>query len=149
MKRFQTLAKVCAFGVVALSAGTAAAWQYHPGAAFKAAYAADAACFNVSSFSALVNNCSTLREAIATVPMWTVGYHPTTVQIYGNNSWCESTTVNGVGNGAHLGAITYTLAGPMQWQTLNTGDRYVWEDYAIVIRCGVQSGGALGGFTID
>ncbi|AFE03912.1 hypothetical protein COCOR_01176 [Corallococcus coralloides DSM 2259] len=149
MKGFQTLAKVCAFGVVALSAGTAAAWQYYPGAAFKAAYASDASCFNVSSYSALVNNCTTTRLAIATVPMWTAGYHPTTVQIYGNNSWCETTTVNGVGNGAHLGTATYTVAGPMAWQTLNTGDRYVWEDFAIVFRCGLQSGGVIGGFTID
>ncbi|RKH56151.1 hypothetical protein [Corallococcus aberystwythensis] len=149
MKAFQTLAKVCAFGVVALSAGTAAAWQYYPGAAFKAAYASDAACFSVYSFSALTNTCTTHRLAIATVPMWTVGYHPTTVQIYGNNSSCETTTVNGVGNGANLGAPTYTVAGPMTWQTLNTGDRYVWEDFAIVFRCNLQPNGILGGFTID
>jgi hypothetical protein len=149
MKGFQTFAKVCAFGVVALSASTAAAWQYYPGSAFKAYFASDTSCFNVGSYSALRNDCSTTRTVIASIPMWTVGNHPTTVQIYGNNSWCETTTVNGVGNGAHLGATTWTVAGPMAWQTLNTGTRYVWEDYALVFTCGLQAGGVIGGFTID
>ncbi|RKG89749.1 hypothetical protein D7V97_42395 [Corallococcus sp. CA053C] len=149
MKAFQTLAKVCAFGVVALTAGTASAWQYYPGSAFKASFAGDVSCLNVQSYSAMRNDCTTARLVTATVPMWTVGWHPTSVSIYGNNSWCETTTVNGVGNGANLGATTYTLAGPLSWQTLNTGDRYVWEDSAIVFRCNLQPGGVIGGFSID
>ncbi|CAM4309993.1 hypothetical protein G4177_05135 [Corallococcus sp. ZKHCc1 1396] len=149
MKGFQTLAKVCAFGVVALSAGTAAAWQYHPGYAFKAYYAGDTGCFNPNSWSSIRNDCTTTRTLIASVPMWAVGNHPTTVQIYGNNSWCQSLTVNGVGNAGQVGPVVYTVAGPMAWQTLNTGTRYVWEDYAIAIHCGLQPGGVIGGFTID
>ncbi|MBN8469567.1 hypothetical protein JYJ95_23945 [Corallococcus exiguus] len=149
MKAFQTLAKVCAFGVVALTAGTAGAWQYYPGIAFKAAYAGDTSCFNVHSYSGIRNDCTTARTVIVSVPMWTVGNHPTAVSIYGNNSWCDTTTVNGVGNGANLGATTYTVAGPMTWQTLNTGTRYVWEDTAIVFTCGLQAGGIIGAFSID
>jgi hypothetical protein len=143
------LLPVAAVAVLGGFAGSAGAAVNGPGIHFKAAFASDASCFSrySPSFAGLINNCASSREIIATLPLTQVGWHPTSVSIYGNNSWCQSLSTNGVGNAAQVGPEVWTTAGPMNWQTLNLGDRYNWGWSPLVYRCWLQSGGIIGSFS--
>jgi hypothetical protein len=148
-KKTLSVVQLGAVSLAVVMAGPAhAAWEGYPGIHFKGANPGDADCIVRHSYSGVRNDCPTARTVVATVPVTAVGWYNTTVSVYGNNSWCRTTTVNGVGNGAHLGSATWTVAGPMTWQTLNTGSRYVWQDMSIVFDCELQSGGVIGGFNL-
>jgi hypothetical protein len=116
------------------------------GFAFHANYPGDAGCFQVSSYGGIVNTCASAREITVSLPV-PEGWHNTTISIYGSGSWCQTVSTNGVGNGANIGAQTWTTAGPKTWQTLNLGDRYVWNWSPVVFRCGLEAGGVIGSFT--
>jgi hypothetical protein len=116
------------------------------GVALKALYPGDASCFSGYSFAGVINNCTTARWISTTLPVPT-GWHGTNVTVYGNGTMCHTISTNGVGNGANLGADIWTLAGPKNWQTLNTGDRYVWDWSPVLFECLLESGGIVGGFT--
>jgi hypothetical protein len=120
-----------------------------PGAMFKAAYASQASCINVSSYGQLVNNCSYSVLVEGSVPVTENAWHATSVSIAGNNSWCQTVTINGVGNGANVGNQVWTSAGPVTWQTLDTGARYVWSTMGVAFRCGLEPNGAIGLFTAN
>lgn len=137
---------LCALAVVGALAGNAISGVNGPGFDFKAVYPGDAACFQVSSFAALTNTCSTARLVQATLPITSEGWHPTSVSLFGSNSWCQTVSTNGVGNGAQVGPTVWTTAGPQTWQTLNTGDRYVWASTALTFRCVLEPGGVIGHF---
>jgi hypothetical protein len=130
-------------------AGSAISGVNGPGVDFKAAYPADDACFQLSgsSYAGITNTCSTARLIVATLPITNEGWHPTSVSLFGSNSWCQTVSTNGVGNGAHVGPATWTTAGPQTWQTLNTGDRYVWSWSPLAFRCVLEPGGVIGSFS--
>ena len=137
--------------VLALVGGLGFAMDAHSaangaGLTFKAYYPSDAGCFSSSSYGAIVNNCPDARWLSTSLPV-PGGWHGTNVSIYGNGSMCQTVSTNGVGNGANIGAETWTVAGPKTWQTLNTGDRYVWDSSPVVFRCLLESGGVVGSFT--
>ena len=132
--------------VVGALAGSATSGVNGPGFDFKTVYPGDAGCFQVSSFAGLTNTCSTARLIQATLPITSEGWHPTSVSLYGSNSWCQTVSTNGVGNGAQVGPTVWTTAGPQTWQTLNTGDRYVWSWAALTYRCVLEPGGTIGAF---
>jgi hypothetical protein len=146
MKRILALVPVIALGVFGTFIGDVPAAVNGPGIVFKAAFPEDAGCLSVSSYGGIVNNCATARWVKAALPI-SEGWHPTSVSIYGNSSMCYTVSTNGVGNGAHIGADTWTLAGPKAWQTLNTGDRYVWSWSPLLFSCLLESGGTIGSFS--
>jgi hypothetical protein len=106
----------------------------------------DQGCFSASSYGGIVNNCNDARW-ISTSLAVPSGWNSTSVSIFGNNSMCMTVSTNGVGNGAHVGADTWTLGGPKTWQTLNTGNRFVWDWSPVVFRCLLEGGGVIGSFT--
>jgi len=116
------------------------------GVVMKALYPGDASCFAVNSWSGIVNNCATARWISTTLPVPT-GWHGTNMTVYGNSTMCHTVSTNGVGNAAHQGPDTWTLSGPKNWQTLNTGDRYAWDWSPVLFECLLESGGIVGGFT--
>ena len=116
------------------------------GVALKAYYSSDDSCFSGYSFAGIINNCTTARWVATTLPV-PAGWHSTSVSLFGNSSFCHSVSTNGVGNGANVGPDVWTTAGPKSWQTLNTGDRYVWDWSPVVFRCLLESGGIIGSFT--
>ena len=120
-----------------------------PGAMFKAASASDAACVNVSSYGQLSNNCNRAVLIEGSVPATENAWHPTSVSIAGNNSWCQTVTINAVGNGAQVGNQVWTTSGPVTWQTLDTGSRFVWSTMGIAFRCGLEPNGSIGIFTAN
>jgi hypothetical protein len=109
-------------------------------------FPSDAGCFTTSSYGGIVNNCPSARwlSTSLSVPS---GWHTTSVSIFGSNSMCLTVSTNGVGNGANVGANTWTVAGPQTWQTLSTGDRFVWDWSPVVFECLLESGGVVGSFT--
>lgn len=120
----------------------------NPGSDFKSGYAGDVGCISQINYGAIYNHCATAREVVATITV-EPGWHPTSVTIYGNSTWCHTVTTNTVGNAAHIGTEVWTTAGPDSWQTLNTGNRYVWAGYALVFRCSLEPGGQIGIFNAD
>lgn len=137
---------VAALAGVASTPMTAESATNGAGIALKAFYPSDAGCFSGYSYAGVVNNCSTARWISTTLPV-PAGWHGTSVSVYGNGSMCHTISTNGVGNGANLGPDTWTLAGPKTWQTLNTGDRYVWDWSPVLFECLLESGGIIGSFT--
>jgi hypothetical protein len=115
-----------------------------PGVVLKAAFPGDAGCLARHSYGGLINNCGYAVEVVGFLPVISEGWHPTSVSLFGNNSWCMSVTTNGVGNGANIGPDIWTSAGPKTWHTLNTGDRFVWSWAALTYRCGLEPGGIIG-----
>jgi hypothetical protein len=116
------------------------------GVVLKAYYPGDASCFSAWSYGGIANNCASARWVSTSLPVpW--GFHGTSVSIYGSSSYCHTVSTNGVGNGANVGADTWTVAGPKTWQTLNTGIRYVWDWSPVVFECLLESGGVIGSFT--
>ena len=115
-----------------------------PGIVLKAAFASDAGCLSRTTYADIRNNCSYAVEVAGFLPILSEGWYPTKVVLYGNSSWCQSVSTNGVGNGAHIGAVVWTTAGPDSWQVLNLGDRYVWSWAALTFRCGLEPGGHIG-----
>ncbi len=144
-KTICTVAPALALAALATLGSEAQSANNSPGIAFKAAFPGDAACLSrYTGFGDLRNNCTRAVEVIAVINVQSEGWHPTKVAIHGNNSWCQSVTTNAVGNGAQVGATTWTTAGPASWQTLNLGDRYVWNWAALVYRCGLEPSGVIG-----
>ena len=119
-----------------------------PGLSMKAASAADAGCFsrNPGNYASIQNNCATAREIQGFVQLPSGGTYNTRISIFGNNSWCQTVTINGVGNGAQVGPATWTTAGPQSWQTLNLGARFIWTDMSISFRCVREPTGIIGNF---
>jgi hypothetical protein len=138
---------LCALAAVGSLAGSAFSQVNGPGIDFKAVYPGDAACFQVNSYGGIINTCTTARLIQASLPITSEGWHSTSVSLYGSNSWCQTVSTNGVGNGAHVGALTWTTAGPQTWQTLNTGDRYVWYWAPLAFRCVLEPNGVIGSFS--
>ena len=142
------LASVLA-GVISLVAGPALAVTV-PGAAMKNSLPQDNSCLSTESYGRIVNNCTYSVEVVGTLPSPT-GWHPTSISMLGNNSWCQTVSINAVGNGAYFGGGTqnpvYTTAGPKVWQTLNLGNLYVYDNTGLIFRCGLEAGGAVGNFT--
>ena len=118
-----------------------------PGTDFQAGYAGDVGCISQTNYGAIYNHCATAREVVAAVEVQP-GWHPTYVSIYGNSSWCHTVTTDGNGNAPHIGPDVWTTAGPDSWQTLNTGNRYVWAGTALVVRCGLEPGGQISLFNV-
>lgn len=116
------------------------------GLTLRAYFPSDAGCFSASSYGGISNNCPDQRWLSVSLPVPS-GWHTTNVSIFGNNSMCQTVSTNGVGNGANVGAETWTLAGPRTWQTLATGDRFVWDWSPVVFRCLLEGGGVIGSFT--
>jgi hypothetical protein len=128
-------------------AGSAEAAVNGPGFEFKAVTANDVSCFSRSSYGGLVNNCSTAKEVTATLPITAEGWYATTVTVYGSNSWCQSVSTDGFGNGAHVGPAAWISGASKTWLTLDTGSRYVWATTPLVFRCWLESGGIIGQFS--
>jgi hypothetical protein len=143
MNRIKMLVAVCA-GVLAVSAQ--AAWN-GSGSQMKAFYPSDAGCIRTNSYAAVINTCSYAVYVNATLPVASEGWYNTSVSLFGSNSWCQSVSTNGVGNGANIGANTWTVAGPQTWQTLNTGSRYVWSWSPVLFWCLLEPTGQVGSFT--
>jgi hypothetical protein len=131
---------------VASSPITAESATNGAGVVMKPLYPGDTNCFSVNSYSGIVNSCASARWISTTLPV-PGGWHTTNVSVYGNNTMCHTISTNGVGNGANLGADTWTLAGPKTWQTLATGDRFVWDWSPVLFECLLESGGVIGSFT--
>lgn len=119
-----------------------------PGQSMRAAFGGDTGCLaRFTGYADLINNCPYAVEISGALPVTFEGWHPTSISLFGNNSWCQSVTTNGVGNGAHIGPATWTTAGPKTWQTLNLGDRYVWAWAALDFRCVLEPGGVIGEYS--
>jgi hypothetical protein len=116
------------------------------GVALRAYFPGDESCFSGASYGAVVNNCTTARWLLTSLPVPT-GWHTTNVSMFGSNSLCRTVSTNGVGNGANVGPDTWTVAGPQTWQTLATGDRFVWDSSPVVFECLLEPGGIIGSFT--
>ncbi|MEH1947680.1 MAG: hypothetical protein V7K77_12125 [Nostoc sp.] len=132
-------------GVVSLVANQALAVT-GPGATMKNSYPQDNSCLSTSSYGGIINNCSYSVQVVGTLQLST-GSHPTSISIYGNNSSCQTLSINGVGNAAFVGSIIYTTSGPKVWQTLNLGDLYVYEGTGPIFSCSLEAGGIIGNFT--
>lgn len=145
-----TIIRSLKVGVVAslgLFATSASANANGAGFDFRTANPADAGCLSLSSYGGVVNNCSTSKLITASLSV-PAGVYATSVSIFGSNSYCQTVSTNGVGNGANVGAATWTVAGPPTWQTLNTGSRSVWSWSPVVFRCYLESGGVIGSFSV-
>jgi hypothetical protein len=148
MKLIMTRALALSLPALALTLSAAPAHAYTlPGVTLKAAFAGDNGCVNVSSYGGVVNNCDHAVQLQASIPASDNNWHPTSVAIFGNNSWCQTVTINAVGNGAQVGNTVYTSAGPANWQTLDLGSRFVWPNTGITFRCGLEPNGQIGNFT--
>ncbi|MEH1936796.1 MAG: hypothetical protein V7L14_24450 [Nostoc sp.] len=133
-------------GVISLVANQALAVT-GPGASMKNSFPQDNSCLSTSSYGGIVNNCTYSVQVVGTLQLST-GYHATSIyQIYGNNSWCQTASINGVGNAASFGAQVYTTSGPKVWQTLNLGNLYVYDGTGVIFRCSLEAGGIIGTFT--
>lgn len=115
------------------------------GLTFRAYFPSDESCFSATSYGAIVNTCTTARWMSASLPVPS-GWHDTNVSIFGDNSMCQTVSTNGVGNGADVGAQTWTTAGPQTWQLLDLGSRFVWDTTPVVFRCLLEPSGIVGSF---
>ncbi|MBN3949735.1 MAG: hypothetical protein V7K14_11585 [Nostoc sp.] len=132
-------------GIISLVANQALAVTA-PGATMKNSYPQDNSCLSTSSYGGIVNNCTYSVQVIGTLQLAT-GYHATSISIYGNNSWCQTDSINGVGNASFVGSQVYTTSGPKVWQTLNLGNLYVYDGTGTIFRCSLEAGGYIGNFT--
>jgi hypothetical protein len=133
-------------GLLLASAAPASATTL-PGTVLKAAFAGDNGCINIRSYGGIGNDCTYPVLLVGTVPASENAWHPTNVSIFGDNSSCQTVTINGVGNGAQVGNVVFTTAGPQTWQTLDLGSRFVWPSSGIVFRCNLEPKGEIGLFT--
>jgi hypothetical protein len=116
-----------------------------PGSELHAAQGGNAGCLSRhTGYADVRNNCAFAVEVEGFLPILAEGWYPTRLVLFANNSWCQSVTTNGVGNGAHIGPATWTTAGPQTWQVLNLGDRFVWAPSALAFRCVLEPGGVIG-----
>lgn len=138
-------------GVISLVANQALAVT-GPGATMKNSFPQDNSCLSTSSYGGIINNCSYSIQVVGTLQL-SPGSHATSVRIYGNNSWCQTVSINGVGNGASIGSEVYTTSGPKDWNTLNLGNLYVYDgpdgnsETGTLFRCSLETGGIIGNFT--
>ncbi|MCC5623988.1 hypothetical protein, partial [Nostoc sp. CHAB 5715] len=112
-------------GVISLVANQALAVT-GPGATMKNSYPQDNSCLSTSGYGGIINNCAYSVQVVGTLQLLP-GYHPTSIRINGNNSWCQTLSINGVGNAAFVGPQVYTSSGPKDWQTLNLGTLFVYD----------------------
>lgn len=138
------LVPVAVLTTLGIAANDAHSGVNGPGIVLKAAFPGDAGCLSRTTFADIRNNCSYPVEVAGFLPVLSEGWHNTSISLFGSNSWCQSVTTNGVGNGANVGAVTWTTAGPQTWQALNLGDRFVWASAALDYRCGLEPGGVIG-----
>jgi hypothetical protein len=148
MNRITTsLVSVITFATIGLAAHDAYSGINAPGLALKASFPGDAACLSPNTgYADIRNNCSYAVEVSGTLPVLSEGWHDTSITLFGSSSWCQSVSINTVGNGAQVGAPTWTTAGPPTWQTLALGSRYVWAWAALDFRCVIEPGGVVGEF---
>jgi len=132
-------------GVISLVANQALAVT-GPGATMKNSFPQDNSCLSTSSYGGIVNNCTYSVQVVGTLELST-GSHATSISIYGNNSWCQTDSINGVGNADFVGSQVYTTSGPQVWQTLNLGNLYVYDLEGAIFRCSLEAGGIIGNFT--
>ncbi|MEH2222318.1 hypothetical protein [Nostoc sp.] len=138
-------------GVISLVANQALAVT-GPGATMKNSFPQDNSCLSTSSFGGIINNCTYSVQVVGTLQL-SPGSHPTSVRLYGSNSWCQTVSINGVGNGASIGSQVYTTSGPKDWQTLNLGNLYVYDgpdgnsETGTLFRCSLEAGGIIANFT--
>ncbi|MEH2352546.1 hypothetical protein [Nostoc sp.] len=138
-------------GVVSLVANQALAVT-GPGATMKNSFPQDNSCLSTSSSGGIINNCTYSVQVIGTLQL-SPGFHPTSVRIYGNNSSCQTLSINGVGNTARSSSLVYTTSGPKDWQTLNLGSLFVNDgpdgnsETGTLFRCSLEAGGIIGNFT--
>jgi hypothetical protein len=139
------LVPAAALMTLAVAANDAHSGINAPGLVLKAVFASDAGCLSVNTgYADIKNNCAHAVEVEGTLPVLSEGWHNTSVSLFANNTWCQTISTNGVGNGANLGTVTWTTAGPRTWQTLNLGDRFVWSWAALSYHCGLEPGGVIG-----
>jgi hypothetical protein len=112
----------------------------------KAYYATDAACFSSFNYGAVINTCPTARwlSTSLSVP---AGWHSTSVSIFGNNSYCHTATTNNVGMPYSIGPDVGTLTASRDWNSLDTGDRFVYDWSPVVFECLLESNGVIGSFS--
>jgi hypothetical protein len=152
MKSSTALHRHALFAIVAacVLAGDASANVNAPGLAFHGAYPWDEACLHRSSasFGSVRNVCSTNVMVVAWLPVTTPGWYSTSVYAHGAGAtWCASYTLDWLnGNVMHMGEMTWHSPGPMAWQSLDTGDRYVWSNTPLMFRCLIEPDGHLGAF---
>jgi hypothetical protein len=116
------------------------------GLIMKAYYATDAACFSSFNYGAVINTCPTARwlSTSLSVP---AGWHSTSVSIFGNNSYCHTATTNNVGMPYSIGPDVGTLTASRDWNSLDTGDRFVYDWSPVVFECLLESNGVIGSFS--
>lgn len=123
-----------------------------PGATMKNSYPQDNSCLSTSSYGGIINNCAYSVQVVGTLQL-SPGNHPTSIRINGNNSWCQTLSINGVGNAAFVGPQVYTSSGPKNWQTLNLGTLSVYDgpdgnsETGTLFSCSLEAGGVIGNFT--
>ncbi|MEH1831249.1 MAG: hypothetical protein V7L29_03990 [Nostoc sp.] len=138
-------------GVISLVANQALAVT-GPGATMKNSYSQDNSCLNTINYGGIINNCAYSVQVVGTLQL-SPGNHPTSIRINGNNSWCQTLSINGVGNAAFVGPQVYTSSGPKNWQTLNLGTLSVHDgpdgnsETGTLFRCSLEAGGVIGNFT--
>jgi len=135
-------------GVISLVANQALAVTA-PGATMKNSFPQDNSCLSTLNYGGIINNCNYSVQVVGSLQL-SAGYHATSIyQISGNNSWCQTVSINGVGNGNSVGPQVYTTSGPKVWQTLNLGNLYVYEGSGVIFRCSLEAGGGIGTFTAN
>ncbi|MEJ6482314.1 hypothetical protein N0Y54_13455 [Nostoc punctiforme UO1] len=133
-------------GVISLVANQALAVTA-PGATMKNSFPQDNLCLSTSSYGGIVNNCNYSVQVVGSLQLST-GYHAASISIYGNNSWCQTASINGVGNASWMSFQIYTTSsGSKSWQTLNLGNVHVYDDTGTIFRCSLEAGGYIGNFT--
>jgi len=139
------LAPVIAAATLGVVSNDAHSGVNGPGLQFKTAFASDAGCLSRNTgYADIINNCTYAVEIGAALPVLSEGWHNTSVWLLGSNTWCQSVTINAVGNGAQVGPATWTVAGPPTWQVLNLGSRFVWANTSLEYRCVLEPHGVIG-----
>jgi hypothetical protein len=119
------------------------------GIMFKGYYPADEACLQGSGFGAIYNNCSDAHYVVFAMHV-PAGWHPTSVNVWGNNSFCQSASAAPEGAWAmEVGPETWTTAGPKTWKVIDTGERYVWDDTTVSFFCQLEGGGLIGSVIVS
>ena len=118
------------------------------GVTLKAYYPADAACLVGANYGGLQNTCPRavfVVDALSVPP----GNHNTYVWLFGNNSFCQTASLGTTGLPVHLGAETWTVSGPLHWQQLMTGVRFVSSATPVTFLCKLEPNGYIGTFAAE
>jgi hypothetical protein len=139
------LAVACAAAFLATTASATAI----PGLTFDTSSGSQTGCLNRHSFGGIRNDCTYAVEVSGSmiVPQ---GWRNTSINVFGNNSWCYAVSTGGNSNSASPpGPTVWTLAGPDTWNNLNTGSIYVYWNSTLVFTCGLEPGGVIGSAVSD